>query len=297
MIGNQTSTGGFTNSIALGTQAANTATNQFMIGSTTSPIDQVKILQSGGTNCSITSSGLACTSDERLKTNITDLSSNILDSLTKIRTVTYNWNANPSSNQMIGFLAQDLEQYFPQLVSTDKQGQKSVNYANITPVLVQGMRELNLKLTAIESIAQTVNPSLRDSLIAWFGDVTNGIGKLFTHELHTDTLCVGDTCVTESQLKNLLQNQGTIQIVGGGPVTPTTPIITPTDPITPSIDTDPLPTDPVDHVDPVDPVVETTDVSLDTVVPSEDPQPVVTDPVPAPIVEPVSLPVPESVTP
>jgi hypothetical protein len=126
LIGTQTNTGGYINSIALGSRAQNTAVNQFMIGSQEFPIDEIRVVQTGGTQCIIDGTGLGCTSDERLKTNITDLSNNILDSLTKVRTVTYNWKANPSSSQMIGFLAQDLEQYFPQLVGTNEQGQKSI---------------------------------------------------------------------------------------------------------------------------------------------------------------------------
>jgi hypothetical protein len=223
LIGNRTSTGGFTNSIALGSFAANTAENQLMIGSTISPIDEIRVVQTGGTQCIIDGTGLGCTSDERLKTNITDLSSNILDSLTKVRTVTYNWKANPSSSQMIGFLAQDLEQYFPQLVGTNEQGQKSVNYANMTPILVEAVRELNLKLTDIQTTAATVTD--HTGLIAWFADAANGIGDLFVSSIHAkNELCIEEVCVTKADLQTLVnQRTGTAPIIdpGNTPVIPT----------------------------------------------------------------------------
>ncbi len=47
LIGNTTSTGGFSNSIALGTEATNTAVNQLMIGSTASPINQMVVKGTG----------------------------------------------------------------------------------------------------------------------------------------------------------------------------------------------------------------------------------------------------------
>ncbi len=41
----------------------------------------------------------------------------------------------------IGFLAQDMEQVFPELVYTDKNGYKSIDYTSLIPVLVKGMQE------------------------------------------------------------------------------------------------------------------------------------------------------------
>jgi hypothetical protein len=212
LIGENTSTNGYQNSIAIGMRAKNTATNQFMIGSQENPIDEIRVVQTGGTQCIIDGTGLGCTSDERLKTNITDLSNNILDSLTKVRTVTYNWKANPSSSQMIGFLAQDLEQYFPQLVGTNEQGQKSVNYANMTPILVEAVRELNVKLANIQTLSNTVNPSLFESISNWLADKANGINKLFVREL-----CLTDgtdeECITMQQLRQLKAGQSIQQVV------------------------------------------------------------------------------------
>jgi hypothetical protein len=142
LLGNVTSTGGFENSIALGQRATNTASNQFMIGSTTRAINETKIIGSLGTECTITTgTGMACTSDERLKTNITDLNSDTLSKLQNVRTVSYNWLQNPDSPLQIGFLAQNLEQYFPEMVMTDPTGKKQVYYSQMTPILTKAIQE------------------------------------------------------------------------------------------------------------------------------------------------------------
>ena len=219
LLGNNTSTGGFSNSIAIGGFATNTSSNQFMIGSTTRPIDETKIIGSLGTECTITTgTGMACTSDERLKTNIVDLNSDTLTKLQNVRTVSYNWLQNPDSPTQIGFLAQNLEQYFPEMVMTDPTGKKQVYYSQMTPILTKAIQEMNLKITDIGNM-ETPN-TWRDSLIAWFGNVENGITDLYVKTFHADRgefaneICLGQqgnqTCVTKDQLDQLLLNSGTV---------------------------------------------------------------------------------------
>ena len=205
-LGNSTSTGGFSNSIALGSFATNTATNQFMIGSTTRRIDTLVFNGGTGNTCSlVTSTGITCSSDERLKTNILDLTNDTLDKLLTLKTVTYNWKTDPMGTAMVGFIAQDLQTQFPQLVSQNIDGMLSVNYAQMTPILVEALREMNLKIITINDL--TKENTWRDAIVSWLGNTSNGIQKIFTKEVQTDKLCVGQTCVTESQLQQLLQAQ------------------------------------------------------------------------------------------
>ena len=44
-------------------------------------------------------------------------------------------------------------------------------------------------------------------MIVWFGDATNGINRFFAGEVQTDKLCVGNACITELQLEELLNGQ------------------------------------------------------------------------------------------
>jgi hypothetical protein len=221
LIGEETDTGGFINSIALGAGATNTAANQFIIGSSISPVLTTKIIGNGLSQCTITTgTGMACSSDERLKTNINNLSTSILDSLTKVKSVTYNWNADPSGPLMIGFLAQDLEQYFPQLVMTDSSGYKSVYYSQMTPVLVEAIRELDLNIKSIQNFATAENKTFLNSLMSWLGDSANGIANIFSKKVTTEQICVkddqGETCLSRSQLNQVLNSQNIVT----PPVTP-----------------------------------------------------------------------------
>ncbi|MBD3290071.1 hypothetical protein GF337_14790, partial [candidate division KSB1 bacterium] len=76
-------------------------------------------------------------SDIRLKENITDLEP-VLDKVMKINT--YRYNFKDKNKNQIGFIAQDLEKYYPEFIS-ENNGYKGVGYANLTPVLVKAIQE------------------------------------------------------------------------------------------------------------------------------------------------------------
>jgi len=77
------------------------------------------------------------TSDVSLKKNI----KTIADPLAKIsalRGVTFNWK---SDNQPgVGLVAQEVEKVFPELVTTDTQGLKAVQYGNLVAPLVEAVK-------------------------------------------------------------------------------------------------------------------------------------------------------------
>lgn len=216
-----------------------------MIGSTTRPIDEIVMVGGLGTSCAIDVNGTACSSDENLKTNITDLS-DTLSILSNVRTVTYNWNANPNGALNIGFLAQDLQQYYPELVRQGHDGYLQVNYAGMTPILTKAIQELDLKITNIESFASSIDTTFVDSVRNWLGDVGNGIQKIFAREIQTDKLCINQTCITENELLQLLSSQSLSgsqpdQVVDSEPV-PEIPEIPETPEITdPEIVQEPVP--------------------------------------------------------
>ena len=87
----------------------------------------------------------AC-SDSRYKTNITEVS-NALEALMQLRGVTYDWkieefpNRNFTEEQQLGVIAQEVEQFFPQIVMTNDEGYKSVDYGKLSAVLIQAVRE------------------------------------------------------------------------------------------------------------------------------------------------------------
>ena len=97
------------------------------------------------TNAIVTGAITAC-SDIRYKENIKGLS-NSLDNILKLNGVSYNWKSKSfpekhfTSNNQIGFIAQELEKIYPELVLTDSDGYKSVDYTRITPILVEALKE------------------------------------------------------------------------------------------------------------------------------------------------------------
>lgn len=186
-----------TNAIALGASAV-AAANQFVVGADVHPIEEM-VINGATETCTIRpdTAGIACTSDEQLKTNITDLD-NVLGVLSQVRTVTYDWESKPGQGRHIGFLAQNLQQSFPELVSVGPRGYLQVSYAGITPVLVQGINELHLKITDIENFASAENKTFLNSLITWLGDAMNGLMKVHVGQ----ELCIGNTCINESDLQS-----------------------------------------------------------------------------------------------
>jgi hypothetical protein len=115
---------------------------------------------------SVTAScGLLICSDARYKKNITGLD-NSLNNLLKISGVRYDLRQsefpekNFSDKNQIGFIAQDLEKIFPEMVFTDEKGFKSVDYARLTPVLVEAIKELNFRNQKLESRLEKIEEIL-----------------------------------------------------------------------------------------------------------------------------------------
>ena len=95
--------------------------------------------------------GITDSSDIRLKKDIYALE-NPLDKILKVQGVSYYWKDQKiSEKKQIGFIAQQLEKVFPELVETDKQGMKSVNYSHLVSPLVEAVKSLYAKITNVEA--------------------------------------------------------------------------------------------------------------------------------------------------
>jgi hypothetical protein len=88
---------------------------------------------------------LTHTSDARFKENIATLDG-ALESVLRLRGVTFDWRRDRFPAQHfpaargIGFIAQEVETVFPSLVSTGGDGFKGVDYAEMTPILVEAIK-------------------------------------------------------------------------------------------------------------------------------------------------------------
>ena len=53
----------------------------------------------------------------------------------------YKWKDDETHANQFGFLAQEVEQVLPEVVQTDDEGYKSVDYSKVTPLLIEGIKE------------------------------------------------------------------------------------------------------------------------------------------------------------
>jgi hypothetical protein len=118
-------------------------------------------IQLDGYNGNITISGaLSQSSDERLKKDIKTLD-DALTKTTKLRGVSYAWKTDVNSEHpQIGVIAQEVEKIYPEFVHTDDDGMKSVNYAQMTAVLIEAVKELNTKINNLERENNTLSAKL-----------------------------------------------------------------------------------------------------------------------------------------
>lgn len=94
-------------------------------------------------------------SDLNLKTNISNLTS-VKDKLRLLRPVSYNLKPDSLSqkgktlnNLQYGFVAQELQEIFPDLIIKRDDGILGVRYTGLVPLLVQGLKEQQDQIDAL----------------------------------------------------------------------------------------------------------------------------------------------------
>jgi hypothetical protein len=157
---------GPTGLIASGTTAGNTAywdgtawvtnsSNIFNNGGnvgigTTTPTVKLEV------NGRLKTQGINELSDARYKKDIQTLT-NALANIEKLRGVSYDWKQaefpekNFDAKHQIGLIAQELELVYPELVNTDADGYKSVDYSKLVAVLIEAVKEQQAQINALTS--------------------------------------------------------------------------------------------------------------------------------------------------
>ena len=86
-------------------------------------------------------------SSQKWKKDITPLDGT-LDKVIQIQGVSYNWKADEfpemafdENTIQIGLIAEQLETIYPELVHTSQNGDKSIDYSKLTPVLIEAIKE------------------------------------------------------------------------------------------------------------------------------------------------------------
>ena len=144
----------------------------------------------------------ATLSDQTVKTNVQSLT-NSLDKVKQMRGVTYEWS-NAAQNNMsldslphIGFIAQEIAAIEPLLTFVDDSSLVHVNYDRVAPLLVESVKELDVKILA------------KDSLINHLQDEINTIKEC----LRSANICYGEGNRTMNNEGNNNENSKSIELV------------------------------------------------------------------------------------
>ena len=74
--------------------------------------------------------------------------------LAELRGVSWEWRdeaaAEAKEQPGIGVIAQELEKVFPELVHTDEQGRKKVDYVGLIGPLIEAVKELDARVSQLE---------------------------------------------------------------------------------------------------------------------------------------------------
>ena len=123
----------------------------------------------GGGQIYATNTSISAISDQRLKENIQDLDTG-LDAIMALRPRKYDWKAESGNagKNVRGFIAQEVEQIFPDLIDewkNDKEDENAITYKSLRqdfiPVLVKAIQEQQAQIqelnTKLQDQQQTIN--------------------------------------------------------------------------------------------------------------------------------------------
>jgi hypothetical protein len=96
------------------------------------------------------STAWTASSDESLKENINSIG-NVLDKINDYRCVEYNLIDDEDKNKKIGFIAQDWQEDFPQIVEQMEDEKIGMKYTETIPILLKAIQELKAEIELLKS--------------------------------------------------------------------------------------------------------------------------------------------------
>ena len=114
--------------------------------------DQSFQFQSTGTF--IASGEVTAYSDARLKDNV-EVIADALGKITALRGVTFTRNDQEDTERKhMGVIAQEVEQYFPEVVNTTEDGTKTVNYGAMAGAFIEAFKEQQSQIDELKAMVQ-----------------------------------------------------------------------------------------------------------------------------------------------
>ena len=117
-----------------------------------------------GSTCGPGNSGC---SDRRFKNNISPIETP-LDKVLKLNGVTFTWDREKfplrlfPEGRKIGLIAQEVESVIPEVVNTDNDGYKSVEYDKLVALLIEGVKEMKQQIQKQEAVIQEQGKRIKE---------------------------------------------------------------------------------------------------------------------------------------
>ena len=117
-----------------------------------------------------TSTSLLCSSDRTLKKDISSLDpTEVLNKVLSLNPVNYRWlNQSSSDSEQIGFIAQEIEEIFPEFVTVGPEDKKAVAYGALTPILASAIQAINLDITSTSTVFENGELTLMGRILEYF---------------------------------------------------------------------------------------------------------------------------------
>ena len=110
---------------------------------------------------------------------------NTLSNVMQMQGVTYDWKVKEfpdkhfTNDQQVGFIAQEMEKIYPQVVVTDKDGYKEIDYSKLTPILVEAIKEQQKMIDGLKAEVlglKTENKTLKSDYEARLKKIESMLG-------------------------------------------------------------------------------------------------------------------------
>lgn len=105
----------------------------------------------------LTCSEVICTSDQRLKTDIEDISNEKVCKLNKLEPKQFKFR--DSKKTRFGFMAQNIKEIYPDLVNENNDGFLGVNYIDLIALVMASHRKMDEKITRLEKQIKNMSKS------------------------------------------------------------------------------------------------------------------------------------------
>ena len=119
---------------------------------TTSPAYRLQV-GSSGDGSSARANAWNTFSDRTLKKDLSIIDQP-LNKVNQISGYYYYWKEGEDKNRQVGIIAQEVEEILPEIVSTDPEGIKSVDYAKLTPLLIEAIKAQQKEIDELRKMVE-----------------------------------------------------------------------------------------------------------------------------------------------